>query len=133
MISNVTIDLNANSIISFYSNKKSVSITLDDIRSFLKITESIEFCKTKIIGNRIVIIISFASGQGGAVFVWEEKISDFVHISNGSYVIDSYIYNNYLYNLRFISYWGKPASIEIWKIPFATMDVSEEGLNIVPK
>lgn len=54
----------------------------------------------------VVALYTFASGQGGGVFVWDVASKQITHISDGSFAIKCVVHQGNVFTLRHISYYG---------------------------
>ena len=107
-----------------------VNLRVDVVNKYWDyVNEDVEGISAWTNGKNVIVEFSVASGQGGAVTVWNEK-GEMLHISNAEFGVASTLFDGYVYTLRAVIYFRHPLSYSMTRVPFGTMDAwSEEHIE----
>ena len=76
--------------------------------------------------NIVFGFVSWASGQGGIVFVWDIYHNKVIHVGENEFVVKLLLYGNRLFALHDVSYYGHRAEL---KLSYADIIPNERELR----
>ena len=80
-----------------------------------------------LVRNTVLFTMITAGGQDGIIAAWDLNENKVIHISNGAFCTSFDLYNDMLYLLCDISDFNTAPHYNIFRVPFKTMDPTEEG------
>ena len=80
-----------------------------------------------LVGNTVLFTMIAAGGQDGIIAAWNLDENKVIHISNGAFCTSFDLYNDMLYLLCDIIDFNTASHYSIFRVPFKTMDPTEEG------
>ena len=84
----------------------------------------IDGCSVNVWDDKLLIRLSTAGGQGGAVILWDAYSETIEHISDGSFCIAVDIDDQYIYKLLDVQTFTTDSNLQIWKVPLNCMDIN---------
>ena len=129
MIDNLKILLEEDILATYEMNGKECKIPLEAIRKYWEYAneDDLEGVKIYADDNNIVALLTTASGQGGAVVIWDADSDEVIHASEAAYTVAVDIYDGKVYTLSFIQNFGTPLTAKMFIAPVGIMDAFKEA------
>ena len=122
--------VNENGILLEYENSGIKNcVKHDDIAKYWNHANEDEIEEIKVLeqGKYLVGLLTVASGQGGVTYVWNKEENKLVHISDGAFAVSAALTDSFIYLLLYVSSFTKKEEYMVTKVPFGTMNATDEG------
>lgn len=129
MVDNVSIIAQNDVFISYSKDNEEIIIPFSIINPYwdLATEDDFEGGFARVIDNKLIIAtLLAATGQSGAIIVWNTETESLEHISDGTYCEAVEVYDGNIYSLSIISHSFSEPKAYIEKVPYGTMDTSVE-------
>lgn len=129
MIDNLELILENDILAAYEKDGKADEIRLEDIRPYWDYAneDDIEGARLYVRDERIVALLSVASGQGGVVVIWDAESRRIVHVSEAAYAVAADLFDGYVYTLSAIQNFETTFTAKLSKSPVGTMDAFKES------